>query len=251
MASEDNIISTIYNNLYTYFDYRNLIPLEKKVDNDAFIKHIYNNEYFLIHTLCNNSFESEFTDSDLTEVKNNLSNTSYKNIKNYKITYVILFHYNTDIHTKSPEFKKILNILSKTPFLYNIIIITKNTLSTHVKNYISTINNKKFEFPDNSGKKCQCQYNYCSCIKLQIFAYVYDRFTFIIPNHILCNKHRILSYKEEVKLLETELMTKSMFPSISINDPCIIWSSGIVGNIVECTRNDDITGLSLYYRVIK
>jgi hypothetical protein len=46
-------------------------------------------------------------------------------------------------------------------------------------------------------------------------------------------------------------ITKAKLPIILISDPTIIWSSGIVGNIVEITRNDDITGVSLYYRVIR
>lgn len=246
MTSLNNTISTIYNNLYTFFEYRNLVPLDDKLDNDDFIKHIYNNEYFLIHTV-NGNITNEDTK---LEIKNNLTNLKYNNKNNlYKITYVVLFHYATDIHSKSPEFKKIMNLLSKTPFLYNIIVITKNTLSTHVKNYIATINNKKFENVNTTD--CNCGYNYCSCLKLQIFTYEYERFTFVVPNHILANKHRILNYEEETELIETLLINKSKFPVIKIYDPLIIWSSGIVNNIVEITRNDDITGMSLYYRVIR
>jgi len=246
MSSLNNTISSIYNNLYTFFEYRNLAPLDDKLDNDEFIKHIYNNEYFLIHTINKNITD----DKVKTEIKDNLTNLKYNNKNNlYKITYVVLFHYATDIHSKSPEFKKIMNLLSKTPFLYNVIVITKNTLSTHVKNYIATINNKKFENVNTT--ECNCGYNYCNCLKLQIFTYEYERFTFIIPNHILANKHRILNYEEEIELIENLLTNKSKFPVIKIYDPMIIWSSGIVNNIVEITRNDDITGMSLYYRVIR
>lgn len=246
MSSLNNTISAIYNNLYTFFEYRNLVPLDDKLDNDEFIKHIYNNEYFLIHTV-NSSIADDDTKS---EIKNNLTNLKYNNKnKLYKITYVILFHYATDIHSKSPEFKKIMNLLSKTPFLYNIIVITKNSLSTHVKNYIATINNKKFE--NLNTDECDCEYSYCNCLKLQIFTYEYERFTFIVPNHILANKHRILSYEEEKELIDTLLTYKYNFPVIKIYDPMIIWSSGIVNNIVEITRNDDITGTSIYYRVIR
>jgi DNA-directed RNA polymerase subunit H (RpoH/RPB5) len=122
-------------------------------------------------------------------------------------------------------------------------------LSTHVKNYISTINNKKLE--NTNITTCLCEYNYCECLKLKIFTYEYDRFSFIIPNHILYNKHRILNFEEEKDILDNLYITKAKLPIILISDPTIIWSSGIVGNIVEITRNDDITGMSLYYRVIR
>jgi len=245
MASVNNTLYSIYNNLYTFFNYRDLKPIDIKLEYDEFIKHIYNNEYCLIHTVNNTIINND----ELDNIKNNIYNLKYKNINKYKITYVLLFHHSTEIHSKSPEIKKILNILSKTPFLYNIIIITKNMLSTHVKNYISTVNNKKLENTDT--KKCLCEYPYCECLKLKIFTYEYDRFSFIIPNHILYNKHRILNYEEEKNILDNLYITKAKLPIILISDPTIIWSSGIVGNIVEITRNDDITGMSLYYRVIR
>lgn len=245
MTSLNNTLYSIYNNLYIFFNYRNVKPLDSKLEYDEFIKYIYNNEYCLIHTLCNDVTD----ETELKEIKNNIYNLKYKNTKNYKITYVLLFHHSTEIHSKSPEIKKILNLLSKTPFLYNIMFITKNMLSTHVKNYIATINNKKLEHIKNIT--CSCEYNYCECLKLKIFTYEYDRFTFIIPNHILYNKHRILNSDEEKEILENLYITKSKLPIILIKDPPIIWSSGIVGNIVEITRNDDITGMSLYYRVIR
>lgn len=245
MASVNNTLYSIYNNLYTFFNYRNLKPLDIKFEYDEFIKHIYNNEYCLIHTLNGNITNQ----NELNEIKNNIYNLKYKNTKNYKITYVLLFNHSTEIHSKSPEIKKILNILSKTSFLYNIVIITKNMLSTHVKNYISTINNKKLE--NINITTCSCEYNYCECLKLKIFTYEYDRFSFIIPNHILYNKHRILNFEEEKEILDNLYITKAKLPIILISDPTIIWSSGIIGNIVEITRNDDITGMSLYYRVIR
>jgi DNA-directed RNA polymerase subunit H (RpoH/RPB5) len=60
-----------------------------------------------------------------------------------------------------------------------------------------------------------------------------------------------LKYEEEKEILDNLYITKSKLPIILISDPPIIWSSGIPGNIVEITRNDDITGMSLYYRVIR
>lgn len=245
MTSLNNTLYSIYNNLYIFFNYRNLTSLDPKLEYDEFIKYIYNNEYCLIHTVNNKITDAK----ELNEIKSNIYNLKYKNTKNIKITYILLFHHSTEVYSKSPEIKKILNILSKTPFLYNIMIITKNTLSTHVKNYISNINNKKLE--NITNKSCSCNYNYCDCTKLNIFTYEYDRFTFIIPNHILYNKHRILTFEEEQEILENLYITKSKLPIILISDPPIIWSSGIVGNIVEITRNDDITGMSLYYRVIR
>lgn len=258
MTSLNNNLSTIYNNLYTFFKYRKLIALDNKLHNDEFIKHIYNNEYFIINTVTENLIdysidEDNTKDSIIKEIKENINNSKYINKKNYKVTYVILFHYSTDINAKTPEFKKIISLINKNPFLYDIILITKNTLSTHVKNYIKTINNKVF--PEIIDKNPKCKFNHnailCNCFKLNIFMYVYDLFAIIIPKHILSNEHKILPADEVNHLLNNVLFCKkNNLPKIKIYDPQIIWSSGKVGDVVCITRNSDISGLSLYYRVI-
>jgi hypothetical protein len=105
MASVNNTLYSIYNNLYTFFNYRDLKPLDIKLEYDEFIKHIYNNEYCLIHTVNNTIINND----ELDNIKNNIYKLKYKNINKYKITYVLLFHHSTEIHSKSPEIKKILN----------------------------------------------------------------------------------------------------------------------------------------------
>jgi DNA-directed RNA polymerase subunit H (RpoH/RPB5) len=223
MTNSNYTLTIIYNNLYTYFTYKKLIPLDKKSSDDDFIKYIYNNEYFTITTV-NNSY----TEDEIKEIKDNINNINYKNEKKYKLTYILLFHYNTELYSKTHDLKKVLNNFKKIQFDYDIILITKNEISTHVKNYINSIRSK-----------------------FNIINYTYKLFTIIIPKHILSNKHEILSNEEGEHLLNNILFCKkSNLPKIKIYDPQIIWSSGKVGDIVCITRYDDITGLSLYYRVI-
>jgi DNA-directed RNA polymerase subunit H (RpoH/RPB5) len=223
MTNSNYTLTIIYNNLYTYFNYKKLIPLDEKINDDDFIKHIYNNEYFTITTITNN-----YNSDDIKEINDNLDNINYKNDKNYKVTFILLFHYNTELYSKTQDLKKIINTFKKNPFKYDIILITKNEISTHVKNYIDSIKNK-----------------------LTIINYTYKLFTIIIPKHILSNKHEILSKEEEDKLLNTVLFCKKInLPKIKLSDPQIIWSSGKISDVVCITRYDDISGLSLYYRVI-
>jgi DNA-directed RNA polymerase subunit H (RpoH/RPB5) len=246
MTSLNNTLSNIYNNLYTFFEYRELYPLDKKIDNDEFIKYIYNNEYFIINTVSN---IQNLSNEDKQEINDNILNMKYKNDKNFKITYIVLFHYTNEINSKTPEFKKIINTLSKTNMLYDMIIITRNPLATHVKNYIKTINNKPF---DIKNPTCNLTHtSICNCFKLNIFTYVYDLFIIIIPKHILSNKHTILSKEEGKHILENVLLCKkSNLPKIKIYDPQIIWSPGYIGDIVKILRNDDVSAQSLYYRLI-
>lgn len=223
MTNSNYTLTIIYNNLYTYFNYKKLIPLDEKTNDDDFIKYIYNNEYFTIPTITSN-----YNSDDIKEIRDNLDNINYKNEKNYKLTYILLFHYNSELYSKTQDLKKIINTFKKNPFKYEIMLITKNQISTHVKNYIDSVKTK-----------------------LSIINYTYKLFTIIIPKHILSNKHEILSKEEEEKILNNVLFCKkSNLPKIKLADPQIIWSSGKIGDIVCITRYDDISGLSLYYRVI-
>jgi DNA-directed RNA polymerase subunit H (RpoH/RPB5) len=223
MTNSNYTLTIIYNNLYTYFNYKKLIPLDEKINDDDFIKHIYNNEYFTIPTITSN-----YNSDDIKEIKDNLDNINYKNEKNYKLTYILLFHYNSELYSKTQDLKKIINTFKKNPFKYEIMLITKNQISTHVKNYIDSIKTK-----------------------LSIINYTYKLFTIIIPKHILSNKHEILSKEEEENILNNILFCKkSNLPKIKLSDPQIIWSSGKIGDIVCITRYDDISGLALYYRII-
>ena len=49
MTNSNYTLTVIYNNLYTYFNYKKLIPLDNKINDNDFIKHIYNN-IFIIRT---------------------------------------------------------------------------------------------------------------------------------------------------------------------------------------------------------
>jgi DNA-directed RNA polymerase subunit H (RpoH/RPB5) len=223
MTNSNYTLTIIYNNLYTYFTYKKITPINEKINDDDFIKYIYNNEYFTIITV-----NKDYTKEDIKEIEQNIDNVNYKNDKKFKLTYILLFHYNTELYSKTQDLKKILNTFKKIPFDYEIILITKNNISTHVKNYIESIRTK-----------------------LQITNYTYKLFTIIIPKHILSNKHEILTKDEESHLLNNVLLCKKInLPKIKITDPQIIWSSGTLGDIVCITRYDDITGISLYYRVI-
>lgn len=223
MSNLNFTLSKIYNNLFTFFKYKNLISLDEQIEDSEFIKNIFNNEYFIIKTVSH-----EYSEDKKNIIKNNINNKDYQNKDNLKITYIIIFHYNSEIFTKTQEIKKVILKFKKIPFIYDIILITKNNISTHVNNYIQSIKNK-----------------------INIIPYTFKLFTIIIPDHILSNKHEILSLDESNELLNNILFCKKQnLPKIKLNDPQIIWSPGKINDIVKITRYDDITGISIYYRII-
>lgn len=223
MSNLNYTLSKIYNNLFIYFNYKELISLDDQIEDSEFIKNIFNNEYFIIKTIANT-----YSEEQIKIVKDNINNTKFQNTTNLSISYFIIFHYNSEIYTKTQELKKILIKLKNTPFNYNIYLITKAPISTHVNTFIDSIKSKMI-----------------------IMNYPYKLFTIIIPNHILSNKHEILSEEETNNLLNNVLLCKRHnLPKIRLNDPQIIWSPGKINDVVKITRHDDITGISIYYRVI-
>lgn len=222
MSNLNYTLSKIYNNLFIYFNYKNEISLNNKLEDSEFIKNIFNNEYFIIKTVSN-----KYNQEQLSIITDNINNSKFSN-NSLQLTYYIIFHYNSEIYMKTQELKKVLIKLKNTPFKYNIILITKNTISTHVHTFIDSMKSK-----------------------ISIINYPYKLFTIIIPNHILSNKHEILSENEADDLLNNVLLCKkNNLPKIRLNDPQIIWSPGKINDIVKITRYDDITGISIYYRVI-
>lgn len=223
MSNLNYTLSKIYNNLFTFFKYKKLISLDEQINDTEFIKEIFNNEYFIIKTVPNS-----YTETEQEEIKNNLTNSKYTNTNNYELTYYIIFHYKSDIYLKTQELKKILIKLKNTIFSYRIVLITKVSVSTHVQTFINSIKSK-----------------------MSIINYTYKLFTIIIPNHILSNKHEILNNDDAENLLNNVLLCKRHnLPKIKLNDPQIIWSPGKINDIVKIIRHDDITGLSIYYRII-
>jgi DNA-directed RNA polymerase subunit H (RpoH/RPB5) len=223
MSNLNYTLSKIYNNLFTYFNYKELIPLDEQIEDSEFIKNIFNNEYFVVKTVSNT-----YSEDQIKIVKDNVNNTKFQNNNNLFISYFIIFHYKSEMYTKTQELKKVLIKLKNTPFNYNIYLITKTSISTHVNTFIDSIKSK-----------------------MSIVNYPYKLFTIIIPNHILSNKHEILSDEETNNLLNNILLCKRHnLPKIRLNDPQIIWSPGKVNDVVKITRYDDITGMSIYYRVI-
>lgn len=223
MSNLNYTLSKIYNNLFIFFKHKKLISLDEQINDSDFIKEIFNNEYFIIKTVSNT-----YTDEEKLTIKNNITNSKYDNSNNYKVIYYIIFHYNSDIYLKTQELKKILIKLKNTSISYKIVLISKTPISTHVQTFINSVKSK-----------------------MDIINYTYKLFTIIIPNHILSNKHEILNNEEAEHLLKNILLCKRHnLPKIKINDPQIIWTPGKINDVVKITRYDDITGLSIYYRII-
>lgn len=236
---EQPIIIDIYNNIFTFMEKNRLQPLNNKINENSKIYDLINNNKYLSIIATSNTYTNEEIDIikkniDIFESYSNKDITANDIIKKHKIednlkkiVYIILLHNESEFDSKTANFKALINSI-KYPNC-NIITISKNTLSTHV--------NKQVVELSNQTKK--------------IFSHTYDIFKFLLRNHVLCSPHSILTTEEEDNLLNNILKKKkSNLPKIKISDPQVIWIGGEIGNIIKIERDSEITGKSIYYRVV-
>lgn len=140
-----------------------------------------------------------------------------------KKVYIVLYHFIVSESLKAVDVKKLVAKLSKSAD--EIILVTQNQVITHIANYI-----REAEVP--------------------IYAYTYCNFILVVPKHILVPKYKVLSKDEQDYIINKLNTKKSMLPKIKKTDPCVVWSTAKTGDIIEFTRADDVTGLSMYYRVV-
>jgi len=237
---EQPILINIYDNIYNFIQKNKLQPIEDKLSNNTkFYEKINNNKYLSIAAISNH-----FNDDEKKEIEKNIEIFShYKNTDSIsvsdikkkhnitndleKIIYILLLHNESEYDSKTANFKSLINTI-KYPNC-NIITISKNSLSTHV--------NKQIVELSTDTKK--------------IFSYTYDKFKFLVFNHVLCSPHTILTKDEEYNLLNKILRKKkNNLPKIKITDPQAIWIGAEIGNVIRIDRDSEITGKSVYYRVV-
>jgi DNA-directed RNA polymerase subunit H (RpoH/RPB5) len=235
--SLNKVLNNIYNNLFEFINYRNLTLLDNKLETEEFNKTLQYNKYVSIKTF--NNIELKYDHDIIEELKKYVnespSNKLSKNKKlpkndefdNIVIINIVLLHNDTEYDSKSSEFNKLIDIV-KFPKC-ELLIISRTDFSTHVHKKLRSISTKD----------------------ILIYNYPYRLFKIIIPNHILCSKHRILSKNETEYLLNNELFSeKKNLPKIEKNDPQIIWIGGKKNDVIEIQRKSETSCLSLEYRLV-
>lgn len=74
---------------------------------------------------------------------------------------------------------------------------------------------------------------------------------FRITDHFLVPKHEITTKEEREKLLKDYNITEDQLPVILHTDPVIKLIDAKKGDIIKITRNSQVAGKSLYYRIVR
>lgn len=238
IRANDQIVISIYKNICEEFiNYRKLNLDDPIMDNKTFSEEVFKKGYVSIKSSINSKWK--------------------------KNTYIILYHFITSDILKAADVKKIISKITKdnldtegekTPF--DIIIITQNPVSTHVSNYIREFQSKYKELNENNStaSDVECLFDHekihCNCWKNNIYCYTYTNFIITVPKHVLVPEYKVLNGEERTEVISTLFTRKAKLPKIKRNDPCVIWSHAIAGDIIEFDRNDEVTGKSIYYRIV-
>ena len=73
---------------------------------------------------------------------------------------------------------------------------------------------------------------------------------FKITEHYLVPKHEIMTEKETAEVLKKFNITKKQFPTILHSDPVVKDIGAKVGQVIKITRNSQVAGKSIYYRIV-
>jgi DNA-directed RNA polymerase subunit H (RpoH/RPB5) len=224
MSSPNETLSQVYQNIFKFMVYRGLTPVDHQLDTAAFIEEIYNNDYIVI--------QAKQKIHEVGEVQ-------------WKPVKIVLLHHAAQQTMKAQDFKKIINHFTEK--WLDIMFITQGQMSTHVSNHIIELNSK----PKVMDLKCVThEERFCNCGKNTIYTYRYMRFIIEIPKHVMVPNYETLNRQQEVALLEELRCKKHNLPGIQRSDPMVVWSTAIKGSIIKIDRVDDVSGRSVYYRIV-
>jgi len=231
IRANDQTVISIYNNICKEFiQYRKLVLKDTILDNKTLSEETFKKGYIIINCEID-------TNTDLT-----------KNV------FIILYHFISSDNLKAMDIKKMIQLtngLNKSKESYDMIIITQNNVSTHITNFVKEHHAKeKNKTIDISKCLFEHDENNCNCQRNNIFLYTYSNFIITIPKHILVPEYRILNREERINVISSLITKKSKLPKIKKADPCVIWSNATTGDILEFIRNDEVTGKSIYYRLV-
>lgn len=238
IRANDQIVISIYKNICEEFvNYRGLLVDDPIMDNKTLSEEIFKKGHVVI--------------------KCKINSDKYESKKEQKSVYIVLYHFLTSDNLKAVDIKKVIQNTqsvenkAKKWNSYDIILITQNIVSTHISNFIREHQSKE---KIQTGGKCLFDHGdkYCNCGRNNIFAYTYSNFIITIPKHILVPEYRVLSLDEKNSVLSQLYIssTGGKLPKIKKSDPCVIWSRATPGDVIEFTRNDEVTGKSIYYRLV-
>ncbi len=134
------------------------------------------------------------------------------------------------------------------------IVLTNfgSNIPNHKANFLSMINAVKTKVILVSNRLLSAGiHEYAQAANYQVESYTYAKFVTDMTKCPYVPKHEIMTKSEVDEMLWYRYKTVSDLPGIMRDDTQVIWIGAKVGDVIRITRTSELTGQSIYYRLVK
>ncbi len=156
--------------------------------------------------------------------------------------HMVLIAPGHDYASKSPKFKNLLVNLPVATQPLEIIVITSDGITPHIRKVIEEHNMKTAKVIANR-KPNETVVNTGT-----IYEYDYSHFVIETPKHNSCELHEIMTTAYVAEFCDKYYMAKEDFSKITAGDSQAIWLGLRPGMVVKVTRSSKCAGVSTTYR---
>lgn len=233
MNNSNQQLYTIYKNIQSFYEYRNLVSLDEELQQDMFIKAIQKDKYILLSSVDVSIVESSdgiIDQEKLQSVKTLISSYNEKSkTKDMKITNILLIYPGTDCESKRANMMKLINHI-RFPKV-DVIIITPSKISSGVSKGLQSLSGMK----EHTGHTFK--------------AFTYPLLNSVLPKHELVPQYKILN-DDEVEQLKAWFIDPASLPKIFENDPQMVWIGAVAGQVIKFTCFSEITIETIGYCLV-
>lgn len=197
----------VYNNLKEFLKYRGVATDHKFLTTEKFSDLLNSNEYVRI----------DGTRTDGKGVQQNV--------------FVFLIMPKSRFALRAPDFKKLLNTLTKSSLEHaEIMFVSEAELTNHIKKQLDEFRS------ENRGTYLE--------------AYTYDKFMIVVPQHVAVPPHSIASRAEIDKWCDEFGTAREDLPKILASDPPVVWLGAKPGDVIKIYRRSESAGHAVAMRQV-
>lgn len=219
MNNTNQQLFAIYQNIFVFYKYRNVISVDETLSQVEFAKKIQKDKYILLSAV------EQSHASEISTISKYIDNFNEKSSpRDITVMHILLIYPGTECESKRANMMKFVNHI-RYPHS-NVLIITSIKLSNSVLKGLYALTHTKEH-------------------KHHVFkSYTYTLLSAILPEHEYIPKYAILTESEG-----SEMDTNAL-PKIFEDDPQMVWIGAKVGQIVKYTYLSETTIEVINYCVV-
>jgi DNA-directed RNA polymerase subunit H (RpoH/RPB5) len=217
MENTNQQLFTIYENIPLFYEYRQLVSLDERLNRSDFVKKMEKDKYLLMSAVANTQA------ADVPHLSKYVRQFNEKSsVPTVEIFHLLLIYPGTDCESKSMNMMKFVNHIRYPKA--EVMIITPSKLSNSVLRKLNQLTSTR-----------EHQYHSFS-------AYTYNLLSTVIPHFELAPLYEIVE--------DDSSFNKDSLPKIFENDPQMVWIGAKVGHVIKLTFVSETTLLGISHRVV-